>query len=144
MSQSCLRRWTILSSKRDIMLLLGTWVNRYGSAFFAECHIISVGFQEGMAPRLIKVMRHHFVDHLIKRDLRYPSEICFCFRRVTEQGFNFCRSEVTGVDADNRFVGGEGRDGLPRRFAPRNDGGGRARNDRGGRARNGCGVPGSS
>gem|GEM_PF-6764557 len=94
-----------------------------GSAFTRDGDGIAVAVKESVAPGLIKVMRHHLVDHLVERDLRYPSEICFCFTRVTKQGFDFCRSEVPGVDADYWFIRRaewDGWDGLPR-FA-RNDG----------------------
>ncbi len=109
-----------------------------GSAFTSYGDGIAVAVEERVAPRLIKVMRHHLVDHLVERDLRYPPEICLGFRRVAEEGFNFSRTEVPGIDTDYWFIrraewdGWDGWDGLPRRFAPRNDRGGRARNDRGG------------
>ncbi len=58
-------------------------------------------FQQGMLSSLLQIVCDHFRNHFLQTDLRYPAEFFLGVARVTQEGFNFCRSKVTGINSDD-------------------------------------------
>src|SRR6266567_786986 len=48
---------------------------------------------------LSQIARNHFSTHFLSSDFRNPTELCFSFARIAQQGFNLGWAEVTWIYA---------------------------------------------
>src|SRR5205814_1696170 len=54
--------------------------------------------EERVPPGLAKVVRDHFLDHRVQRDLRCPSKFPFRLLRITEQRLDLGWTEVAWIN----------------------------------------------
>ena len=54
-----------------------------------------------MLSSLVKVISHHFHDHLIESDFRNPTEFLFSLRWITQKRFDFSRAKIAGGNRDD-------------------------------------------
>ena len=54
-------------------------------SFLPDRDRVAVLPEKGVSTRLVEVVRHHLVDHLVERDLRDPAQLGFRLARIAEE-----------------------------------------------------------
>src|SRR5688500_16048496 len=68
--------------------------------------VVAMVPDECVALRRLVIAAHHFLHQLPEPDLRRPSEPGPRFGRVSQQGFDLRRAEITRVDGDDASARG--------------------------------------
>lgn len=61
-------------------------------------------FDEFVTLGALEVFTHHFGDKLLEGGLGSPTEFLFGFGRVTQESFDFSRTEVAWINLDDGFA----------------------------------------
>lgn len=49
----------------------------------------------------LQILSNHFGDQFLEGGLRRPTEFIFRFRRITQERFDFRRTEITWINSDD-------------------------------------------